>query len=190
MAITGPLGLRALQCKDGEWYSPSHDEFRWESQVAWANCPYCPVDDDGHTIIQRACSCGIHATWWPDELLVYAKTQNHVCFLVEALGSKEHCFEEKSQIWMHEFGFTATGALIVGVVNIARYGMSPVQHIRSERKLSRNALVAMTAARKFNVPILSLKEAHDMIKAMCLKGGNRWPQEIEMEYNAHFVGQR
>lgn len=202
MAITGIVGFRCLKYYQGEWHSPAQ-YFTWDSPVVWAKCSRsynsCPKDDEGHVIIQRNCDCGIHATLWADEFLNYMHDENHVGFMVEALGNEwryEGGAEQgtpdqvwASQIWQHTFGFTASGVLVVGVVNWSHYGKkigiwkdADEEHV--SRALTRQVLLVEQASRFFKAPILDYETARMVAKIQWEKGGFTWPFSEEQEQKA------
>src|SRR5512140_3457685 len=185
--ITGLLGLRTMAFRQGAWGSPSHSDFEWNTAMAWADCSKgCPKDEEGHVIIRESCTCGIHATLWPDEFVDYMKKSTSVGFLVEAHGWIVQ--PGMAHTWMHEYGFTSSGAQIVGVVNWTRLGKAAGwnQYSTGEASilLTKQRLAQQSAAKFFDVPILDIQVAVLMLKMQWEKLGGIWPSEIRSAWQS------
>lgn len=168
MAITGALGFRTLEFSGGKFISPSRRDFPWLSPIVWASCKSCPLDLDGHIIPQLACTCGIHATLWRDEFQDYMFNKGAVGVIVEALGD----------YWIHDFGFTASGAQVIGVVSLFKFAKELKLIDKGDeviRNLEPQHLVALRASEFFRVNLMTYETARTAMKMMWEKLGERWP---------------
>lgn len=183
-AFPSLIGTRCLLLReDGEFYSPSQEFHPW-SNVVWAECCLCPKDDDGRVRIRQECSCGIHATLWPDELLHYQANPNAVPFLVEAQGAwptpelAAQEGEKPNYIWAHNYGFTAPGAQIVAIINVSKFNQEFQGGLGNQRTLQRQHLAMMYAEQKFGVSIIPYELSREILRSHWEANGCMWPKEI------------
>ena len=185
MAITGLTAFRCIEWDGSKWKSPARF-LVWDSPVVWATCkgsPQCPQDEDGHIIIREGCHCGIHGTLRDDEFREYMNSEERVGLLVESLGriiiepsdawERGLRRETYSQIWMHDQGFTASGVLVVGVINLGLFGQL-IAPATWKRELSKQTLAAKMAADFFKCQILDYESARLVCRTMWEKYGGVW----------------
>lgn len=198
MAITGLVGFRCLKFLQGHWVSASQSGFVWDSPLVYSACPHCRKDKWGHVLIAEHCSCGIHATIWPDEFTDYMFDTSAIGFLVEAIGhivGRDHRRfsryvdgEILAHTWKHSHGFTSSGVLVVGVVNWTTYDQPEFVPLEDRvgyqyhdgytaRVMTRKALLMEQAAKFFKVDILDYQTARLVAKTMWERQGFTWPIE-------------
>jgi len=181
MAITGITGFKCIRWQNSKWVSPAKKSFTWDSSVVWASCRVCPLDDEGHIIISEVHSCGIYATLRDDELLDYMRDEFAVALLLEALGHGVNITvsgQRHSQIWAHTHGFTASGVLVVGVINLSKFGQEFRPFEYQTIREGKQQLVMKMASNFFKAPIMDYQTARIITQKTWTKEGLEWPMEI------------
>ncbi len=196
MPIEGPLAFRANSWEGGKEVSSPLWPFKWESPVVWAKCKnaqdYLPVsldplleaipvdqipddlcclDEDDHLIPGFAHTCGIWATLDDKVVKTYVKDAGGVMYLVEAIG----------HYVLHDSGWRAGGAQIVGIVNTSFLADAPKLRTPTEDERSLNIKISavglsiMAAADKYRVPVIESDVALEMALITWLREGMPWP---------------
>ena len=155
MAIYGGVGYRAnmVIMRNGKLTvtSPMRTDFYWPQPVIWAKCHRgCPMDEDGHVISKKKCSCGIYSTMNLDVLSYYVEGDNYVPILVECLG----------YYWYHEGnndpeikGYTSAGVQVAAVI-----GDYQNRHVNTTH------MWIAALADFYSVPILTLEEGNALVE--------------------------
>ena len=154
--VEGPIGLRALCWKEGqdEFISPAYS-VRWErSGLLVAECKNGCVEIPGDR-----CRCGVYVALFPWLAKQYLRGQGSALFLVEGCG--------KTRIPGRNLrGFRAEqGYVLAAAVE------------GDAEKLTGRDLTAYYGAQYFGVPVVSLAEAIELVKAQWKSLGFKMPED-------------
>ncbi len=171
MPIEGPLAFRANSWVDGKEVKSPLWPFEWAGAVVWAECKACPSNEEGHLIPGFNHTCGIWATLDKNVVRRYVRDAGGVMYLVEALDDYV----------LHDSGWRAGGAQVVGIVNTSFISEAPKLRSPTEDekhlniKISVVGLSIMAAADKYRVPVIESDVALEMAKLTWLREGMPWP---------------
>lgn len=171
MPIEGPLAFRANSWEGGKEVKSPLWPFEWAGAVVWAECKTCPSSEEGRLIPGFNHTCGIWATLDKDVVKRYVRDAGGVMYLVEAL----------EDYVLHDSGYRASGAQVVGVVNTSFIADAPKLRAPTEDERSLNIRISavglsiMAAADKYRVPVIESDVALEMAKLAWLREGMPWP---------------